>query len=112
MVHVMSNATIEFKGDDNENFMCKVGFNSLPDWVEKTDHFKLCKGGLTPMINVIDGSSDKSIDLSSAVMAENEELKLKLKALEEKKELQQEIKQDEIDEVIEDVEKAKSRKQK
>lgn len=112
MTNFMSTRSLEFTNEDGQTARATVGFNSLPDWVGQTDYFKLCKRGLTPFVSQIDGTSEKSIDNAVALQEENEALKLKLKALEEKKDLNQEITQGEIEEVVQATEEVKAKKQK
>lgn len=100
MIHVMANARIELKcGDDK--IVTELGFNQLPDWVRQDPYFEMCKSGLTPLLTEFEGSSDKSLDKAEAIALENEELKQRIKALEEAQALG---KTDEAKEIIEDVE--------
>lgn len=90
MISVMANACVEFDNGE-EKVVTVLGFNRLPDWVAGTDYFKLCSTpvlGKPALIHAFEGSSDKSMQKADAIRAENKALREKIKALQEKAEME------------------------
>lgn len=94
MISVLADRCLAFdRGEKNEHGVLKkvhvkIGFNEVPDWVEKTDYFQdALKDGI---IHIASKHDDEA---AVKAMEENKKLQLKIKELEEELEKKNTIKE-------------------
>ncbi|MFA6875725.1 MAG: hypothetical protein WCQ87_03730 [Parabacteroides sp.] len=103
MISVLSDRCLAFDRNEKDahgvlqKVHVAIGFNELPDWVEKTDYFKAAKKD--GIIHVASRNHDEE---AVKIMEENKKLKERIRELEEKKEVAEGQK-----EIIETIKKKK-----
>ena len=103
-IRFMANASLLFvkneKNREDGTFKAKVGFNTAPDWVGKTDFYKLCKKNfdgkgrkIKALINEVEAGPGASVKDSELLklQEENQKLRDQLEATEVKTEKEETI---------------------